>query len=168
MSRLLEWTQWTIKYNFQCINCINLEENYTLSDDSSITISELDFCQFTFLNQYHSIRNTNDRLLDLILANFICSVLYPPVCFVPEDSHHSPLHVQFEVTLTSLHHNQNTISKFFNLKNADLYSLYQLIIEFDWLFVKDFNNVDLALEAFCINIYTLLVQFDPTVQISNR
>lgn len=135
---------------------------------SVFTISIENFSNFLELSQNNYIRNSNGKILDLVLTNFQCEVSLAADSIVPIDSHHPPLLICFETTLQSKQNRVKSNGTFYNFKRADLHSLYQTLGTTCWDFLKDTDNIEDAFEQFYSKLYQIINEFVPTGIRNNR
>lgn len=149
----------------------NIPEYVKLLDcqEKNLTVLALNnFCQFFNLEQFNFIRNTNNRLLDLVLANFNCTVIEAPENIVTIDNHHPPLHIIFNAALKPLKNKVKSNKTFYNFKKADLVSLYQTIAAYDWTFLHHCDNASSAFQVFYEILYVFLDRYVPLMKASCR
>lgn len=122
----------------------------------------LNFQNFLDLRQFNTVKNSNDRLLDLILCNRDCKVERAADVLTSEDLHHPALvtfyNIQNNQTRNKIKHNSDFK---FNFKKANFPLLYQTLFEADWEFLTHFNEVDAACDSFYRKLNTILTTCVP-------
>lgn len=131
------------------------------SEDSKSMILNNSF-SFLNLRQLNTIKNNNDRLLDLLFSNINCKVCRNICPLVDEDYHHPALEFEFNTKYRERngYFNKNTSCKQYNFKKSNFYLLYDLMLTANWETVYQCESPDLA-----NNILTNIMHniFDSTV-----
>lgn len=123
-----------------------------LGSQRSILVSN--FANSFNLAQYNQIFNCNNRLLDLVLSNFNCTVTRSDVPFVTEDLHHPSLEISLPFLCQRIQNfgvNRDSPAAY-NFRKADYHLLYTLILEADWSPVYSSLDVNDA----CAALYEIL------------
>ncbi|XP_063913193.1 uncharacterized protein LOC135129854 [Zophobas morio] len=125
------------------------------------------FCGFC---QYNHILNNYDSLLDLIFSTFPCTVLRSDFFLVPEDPLHPTLLVHIDLVPCKKSNNFcfNSDDAGFNFRKADFPCLYDLLLNYDWSNIYNFNNVDDACEHMYTVLYSLFDLCVPKVGSSKK
>lgn len=116
-------------------------------------------CSILNITQYNSVKNSNSRLLDLILYSGVCKVEKSQSMAVSEDAHHPALHIVLDDLLSerktsALRGNMSHSS--YDYRKANLFNLYDAIAGAEWDRVKNLNDPSTALAAFYDVIYPIL------------
>nr|CAH7727822.1 unnamed protein product [Callosobruchus chinensis] len=115
------------------------------------------------LEQYNNVRNTNDRLLDLILSNINCHVQRDSSPLVKEDRHHPSLTLEFSVAAHTIYNfRSNRDLKMFNFRKANFPLMYHLVSQISWNNVIECTDVNEAVEQLennLKNIFELSVPY---------
>lgn len=122
---------------------------------------------YAFLNcfhfrQYNNVLNTDNKLLDLVIANIKCEITRDTTPFVPEDQYHPALSITADISFqkkNTFTPNTNNIS--FNFRKADFPGLYDAILSIDWTFLEDINNVNDVVDLFYLKLYEKFETFVP-------
>lgn len=153
---------------FSQFNCL-LEENVIVLGDFNVpkfiddntndskkqTIQN--FATLLNFKQYNSVTNTTGRLLDLVFANIKCEVFHDNAPFVPEDIYHPALFVSIDLNLqVNINFVSNNTNKVYNFKKADFPSLYNAILNTDWIFLEHCIDVNVAADQFYKKLYEIL------------
>lgn len=118
-----------------------------------------DFMSFFDSSQFNNIFNSYNRLLDLVIANFPCTVERGAIPLVPEDAYHPTLAIKFDppsLSYQNINFPTNSQNKSYNFRKANFPLLYQLISETDWGFLAAFTDVNEAVSAMYVKLYGLL------------
>lgn len=121
------------------------------------------FINFYSLQQLNNIRNKLNRLLDLVISNISCVVTpnLPPI--VREDDYHPSLFIQIQNISENKKVFQPSLKrKAYNFKRADFFQLYQHMVGIDWSFLLQVGDVNLAVDGFYENLYSLFDLYVPT------
>lgn len=114
--------------------------------------------------QHNPINNTDNRLLDLVLSNTnaefdIEKSIYP---LVPEDSYHPALSINLSFTsVPRIFHFQSARNLRYNFRKADYISLYQSLFNYDWTFLENIVDVNVAVDSFYDALYHMLDTYVP-------
>lgn len=97
------------------------------------------------------------RTLDLVLSKSHCRIFRDNSPLVTEDKHHPALLIHASTCANHFDNFPNKSSqKSYNFKRANFPALYSSILEADWSFLSEFQDVNLACDAFYIKLYTIL------------
>lgn len=114
---------------------------------------------FLNLEQYSSISNCNNRILDIVFSDTDVVVKRFEEPLVSEDRYHHSL----SINLCTIHKlpvfNPDAGLKRYNFKKTNLIVLYDLLLQAEWSPIYDFDNVDDA----CCSFYTILYIFDQVI-----
>ena len=96
-------------------------------------------------------------MLDLVLANFKCSVDREDEPLVAEDAYHPAIKASLIPVTSSdnMAFPSNPESRKYNFRKANFPYLYQLISEVDWSFLNFHSDVNLAVDTFYEKIYEI-------------
>ncbi|KAG5877567.1 hypothetical protein JTB14_011894 [Gonioctena quinquepunctata] len=129
--------------------------------------SVLNFCNLIDLDQYNTIENSNDRILDLTFSNSKCTVNPTPDILVNEDAHHPSLLIIFDAWEEKC--NRVNVNDFnYNFRRADLVKLYQNIANEDWIFLNDISDANSAFEQFYAKIYSIIITQAPQGKVNQK
>ncbi|XP_063931190.1 uncharacterized protein LOC135143240 [Zophobas morio] len=118
---------------------------------------------FYELIQYNNNINCDNRILDLIYANFNLSVTSATDSVTPEDPYHPSLEITFGVSndrTKKQKHGDHILE--FNFKKANLIDLYTELAELNFDFLKNLNNIHDAVTMFYDAIHPILRKCVPT------
>lgn len=124
--------------------------DFNIPFSASVPISSkhkslLNFSEFLSLNQFNTIPNCNNRLLDLIFANITVDVARNVAPLVEEDSHHPALIFKFSAALPHAENFPVNSANFnqpqYNFRKADYRRLYELMLNTDWSPVIESSDV---------------------------
>nr|CAI5848914.1 unnamed protein product [Callosobruchus analis] len=109
------------------------------------------------LKQYNNVRNTNNRLLDLILSNINCHVQRDSSSLVKEDRHHPSLTLQFSIAAHTIHNfKSNHELRMFNFRKANFPLMYHLVSQMEWDNVIECTDVNEAVQQLETNVKSIL------------
>lgn len=140
------------------------------ADSLSQSVSErnvcrlLRLCRLLGLQQFNFVRNSNGRILDLVLSNANCCVEIAEDVMVEQDVHHPALYVKFDGYKSPsplLCNRSRNTPLAYNFRRADFVSLYQYLSESTWETVLSQNDVNIAVGNFYNNIYSAFDRFVP-------
>ena len=122
------------------------------------------FMSFFGISQLNSVRNSNERILDLVMCQQTISVSESLDPLLPVDAHHPPLdiHLDIPVLLNKPKHNCN---RSYNFKKADFSLLYSEILAVDWSFLDSVCDVNEACDLFYVKLENI---FSKCVPIKKR
>lgn len=83
-------------------------------EQSSIVLTLNNFCQFLSLDQFRLIKYRYVRILNFVLSNFNCYLLYAPESLVPFGPHDPPIHIHFTAFLNLLSNKHKTYNEFWH------------------------------------------------------
>lgn len=122
------------------------------------------FLDITNAKQYNDVKNVDGNILDLLITNteFNFQILHSPDSVLPEDAFHPSL----EITIQSLHLSPTQSFPFaddsrYDFNKADYTLLYDHLFHYDWTFLTDFQDVNLALNTFYDTLYSILDRYVP-------
>ena len=120
------------------------------------------FIEFLSLEQHNGVPNESGRIVDLVLSKIRCHIFHDNVPLVPEDKHHPALFIS--LSLSTQHHNSFPVKlshKSYNFKKANFPGLYNELFVTNWTFLTEFNNINLACNAFYTKFYAILDSYVP-------
>lgn len=144
---------------------LSAEGEHYLDANSSDNLIQLvsSFLSYTDFKQYNNVQNVNNRSLDLIFSDSLCSVSRCNEPLVPEDDHHPALQVQFQLQnrecLTSA---PRTIKLF---RRADYEAINEAILAHDWTSLYSIDQVELALAEFYRVINEVISEYVPKLEV---
>ncbi|XP_055615151.1 uncharacterized protein LOC129761454 [Toxorhynchites rutilus septentrionalis] len=117
----------------------------------------LDGYSYNLLQQINSIRNENDRMLDLCFLSKpdeapMLSVAPAPL--VKSAPHHPPLHFTMNISLNSFSIVPTAVH--YDFKSADFNSIIGVLLDIDWYEILDKDDVDAAVQTYT-NIVSYLI-----------
>lgn len=137
--------------DFNVTNFVNRD----LADPKYRTLDS--FINFSNLNQQNTIRNIHGRILDLIITDVNCSINRDSVPLIKEDDHHPSLIINFKLDSDEPgNFPANRENKSYNFRKANYLGLYNDILNTDWSFLDNYNDVNIACEEFYGKLYSLL------------
>lgn len=120
------------------------------------------------VSQHNNILNSYHSILDLVLCN--CNVnisvshsLHP---LVHEDAYHPALSISSVLQLTKTTRFPSNYGRGYNFRKADFASLYDHLLKVEWSFLKDYGNVNVAVQALYDTLYAIINLHVPKTQIS--
>jgi hypothetical protein len=121
-----------------------------------------DFMNLSQLYQFNSVKNMNNRLLDLIFSNKVCDVTSCSRPLTSEDGHHPALNINIILSYEKLlSPNINAVKKMFHLSNFE--AIKNKLAEIDWC--EEFSNLtglEAQIEFFYIIINKLIALHVPS------
>lgn len=112
----------------------------------------LDGFSFYNMTQINSIKNRNDRLLDLVFANesALCNatILAPAESLSEIDVHHPPLEVALKLPMPITYESPSTDFEL-DFRLADYDALNAALSNIDWQFIESAHDIDDAVDFFC-------------------
>ncbi|KAJ8940739.1 hypothetical protein NQ318_005490 [Aromia moschata] len=151
-----------------------LEQLEFLYDNKVVIIGDFNIPQYVSNNEDHKclcndIRNSSDRLLDLIFSNSINYVIRDNSPLIKEDAHHPALLFRVQVAAESYDNfSTNIKQKSYNFKKANFLELYNSLLNTNWSFLEESQNVDSAVEMLYTKIYEILDQHVPLYKTFKR
>lgn len=143
--------------------------SHHLNSVSPATQVILNFQNFLNIEQFNSIVNSNNKLLDLVLSNRSCRVVEAPDILLEEDSHHPALLIYFNAQSNGTSRdNKKYISYAYNFRKANFPLLYEMFSEVDWNLLYEFSDVHLACEKFYEILEPILNECVPIKRKPNR
>lgn len=140
-------------------------------DNDRKYIALLSFMNILNLKQYNSVRNQNNRLLDLVFSNINCSVeiLRHSDPLVNEDGHHPALDINFEICATSETNKfPSNSNQRYNFRRANFPTLYNDLTTIDWSYLENYTDVNEAISAFYDAIYDVVKRSVPILKSPKR
>lgn len=145
---------------------ISAYASYLHDSQTNRLISMLNnFLNIFNMSQHNFIYNENNRLLDLVLYNKMCTVEKSLEPLVAEDSHHPALEISFKIySSTNLKHNfPVNYSNCYNFRKANFLLLYESISNIDWSFLCTSLDVEDACTRFYDKLYSIFDLYVPKV-----
>lgn len=141
--------------------------NSDIVDSKTIVIKN--FMYFLNLNQVNQMLNSSDRLLDLVLCNVDCEIISDNAPLVPVDAHHPALIISFhKIDCKNSQFITNRNKKTYNFKNADFPALYNSLLQIDWTFLTEFEDVNSAVDEFYERLYLMFDSHVPLYKSHKR
>ena len=168
-----------LKRFYECCEENLLHEKYIIFGDFNIPEYILDvnserlldlkqFLNFCNLKQYNIIKNSQDRILDLILSNMpVKKVAKGSIPLLVEDNFHPCLEISVKIKNNLSHSRFNTKVQY-NFKRGNYELLYREMQNVDWLDVLNKINVNDAVNAFYNVIYGIFDICIPKAKHSKR
>lgn len=166
IAKYLEFYEWIelheeIQYNNVIIlGDFNIPElNVTNSDfcTGGKDINELkNFISLYNLTSFNYVQNVNKRTLDLVLSNYVQTVVSEsddPL--VPIDKHHPSLDISLNIQRAS-NSFPIKIESSYDFRRADFNALYTGLQNINWHMLYSLNDIDKAVECFYNNVYSIL------------
>ncbi|KAG5879399.1 hypothetical protein JTB14_027222 [Gonioctena quinquepunctata] len=127
-----------------------LQEFYVTGNQTNLIRRFVDFLNFGDLVQWNSIKNINDRLLDLVICatESTCVVKNNEDPLVPLDPHHPGLLIQLSNDSVS-YKKIPTIIKRYDMERVDVQKFSRFLCEINWTQLLSYrNDVDTMCETF--------------------
>lgn len=140
--------------------------NINLNDAKSNIVNH--FIAFSNFKQFNNILNVNNRLLDLVLSDIKCSVFKDENPLVVEDTYHPAFYIECIINQKHMPNFPKTNAmnaKTYNFKKANFIALYNSLLEVNWDFLNNTNNVNDACKQFYDKLYSL---FDESVPVYRK
>lgn len=128
---------------------------------SNTVLSLINFMNFFDLTQFNIVKNKNNRMLDLIIANKTGTVEKAEHLLLSEDLHHPALLVYLNLAKPSRNNKKSNNVIQYNFRRADLVTLYENIAKINWDGIESFKDVDSAVNYFYLKLYEVLDRFVP-------
>jgi hypothetical protein len=145
-----DWTPLTCPLNYLHINHNNNQLAMQLSD----------FMSINNFKQFNNVLNSNNRILDLVLANFHCNVTASDHLLTRIDPHHPAIHLTFSFPLNLTSFNKSSILKR-NFYKADYEKLNSYLNEQNWDILNELDT-EAATKLFYDILYQSFEKFIPT------
>lgn len=117
---------------------------------------------FAGLKQCNYIKNSDERILDLIMATMPCTVSRASDPLVREDPRHPPLSLSINHDIGRNYNFQvNSERPRYNFKKANYIALYNELQIFDWGPVLSVEDADEACSSFYDHLYSVLDRYVP-------
>lgn len=115
------------------------------------------------LEQYNSIFNKYDKCLDLVFANFSCSVMESESSLVKVDSHHPALLVSLLINdILRTNHLSSNHGKL-NFKKLDKVAICEALNAIDWQPALLLDDVDKSCNEFYSKVNSTFFRFCPSL-----
>lgn len=153
--------------NIRWVNMLN--ENFlqpTQVDSRSSSL--IDILSYSEFLQYNNVRNSNDKVLDLILCNrdMITNVTHTDAPLVEEDPHHASLEFYFKIeSLKPLEHSNN---KLFNFNKADYTNINRELADVDWNSVLAQKSLTEIVNSFYLILENIIQKYVPSFIVSGK
>lgn len=140
----------------------NIPTYVRMSPSDPLFNSLSNFLDFAGIRQCNFVKNSDDRLLDLVMTALPCSVSHDTSSLVREDPRHPSLTISLDFGVVRqsnfpVSHERHR----YNFRKANYPALYGALLEFNWDFILNVTNVDEACSLFYENLYTTLDRFVP-------
>ncbi|XP_045463734.1 uncharacterized protein LOC123673294 [Harmonia axyridis] len=152
--------------NLIILGDFNISEYVDCQLSSSLVVGKVEalrgLLNYMDLRQFNDIVNINGKLLDLVCCRRQVLVVKSISSPVPVDAHHPPL--EFSLTLTSRQPKDKIKdggSKRFNFRRANLSLLYDYLLNTNWDFLTEYDDINLACVGFYENLNCILTAFVP-------
>ncbi|KAJ8980525.1 hypothetical protein NQ317_008322 [Molorchus minor] len=127
--------------------------NQLNADSKTFVINN--FMNFFDFHQLNNILNSHHRLLDLIISNVACKVVHDNAPLLREDAYHPAL----IINLYDLSSKESVIlpndNKCYNFKKANYPELYNTILETDWSYLINLDDINDAVHEFYRKLYEI-------------
>lgn len=142
---------------------------FITNDGNTKTQIIKNLCDLLSLNQFNSITNTENKILDLILSNIICTTERDPFPLVPEDPHHPTLNIVLSLKISKKEiFPVNIAEPRYNFRRANFPLLYDSILHADWSDLSNFLDVDEMCSSFYNTLYKIFDLHVPKSVIRKR
>lgn len=152
-------------FNLPCIDWTTGEPKIIKKgciDVQSAASDLLSLFSYLGLSQYNTIKNASNNTLDLIFSAFPIDVTKSDFTVVPEDLYHPALHVTGTDIFIPLIKPQIRMKYLF--KRANYTKLNELLLEQDWSFITNSNNLDDVTNEFYYIVNSLINRYVPKVR----
>ena len=123
-------------------------------------LSVQNFSNFYNLTQYNTIKNCNNKILDLVLTNLNCEVSKALDTFILEDAYHPALMIHMFCTDNLM--NFPVISNNdHNFRKANFPNLYSDLMLINWSFLSKIEDINVMVEEFYFKLYFLFQKHVP-------
>lgn len=130
------------------------------------------FCSLMDFRQYNTIRNINNRVLDLVFCNINnCQVAVQQeiLPFVPIDSFHPPISIVIDIEYEARTVEFPSASNArFNYRRANFNQLYYELANTDWSHLEQYMEVNEAVEKFYETFFLICEKSVPLYRTSTR
>nr|CAH7751865.1 unnamed protein product [Callosobruchus chinensis] len=131
-----------------------------VSDGKTRTLNN--FLSYFNATQYNNVLNSHQRLLDLVISNVECQVESDENPLVLIDAYHPALKIQLKkFALIQNNLEPNKQQRVYNFKKCDFPILYRALTDTDWLFLRNSNNINQAVDVFYERLYGVLDKHVP-------
>lgn len=152
---------------FEALNCFSLNCKILILGDFNAPLFYTNINDFksravgAFLDyingtQYNHIVNQQNRLLDLVLANFTCSVNRDVCPFTKEDSiYHPALHICLQLNFIDSKFLVSDECTKYNFKHANYPLLYTMLQQAEWGVIENCESINEASDIFYATLKTI-------------
>ncbi|KAK9717148.1 hypothetical protein QE152_g24310 [Popillia japonica] len=135
--------------------------NPSITDNKNSAISI--FLSYVGLQQINTVVNSRGRLLDLVLTDFPhVSLARDDVPLVDEDPYHPNIQLLLSLTcITSPTLSSNTTARVYNFRKADYVNIYNTILNTNWSYIENYNDIDDAYTSFYNVLYNSFTLYVP-------
>ena len=136
-------------------------QDCTSTDNSLLVHDFICFLHLHKFNQFNTIVNFMNRILDLLLVKldrYNVSVTQPLIPISSEDNYHPALLITLNRSakiLNCKYESFDPIMHSYNFKKANFNLLYTLLILVDWNFLNQYHCINMALEQFYNVLYDI-------------
>lgn len=120
------------------------------------------------LLQYSSVKNNNNRTLDLVFSNVKIDVFYCNSPLINVDSHHPALTMDFDLERDYNLIKTSNPTLYRDFKRADYTAIRDELTSYDWSMLFDSNNVNYCVDIFYAILNDLIDKFVPLIRKHNR
>lgn len=106
------------------------------------------FLRFSSYSQCNKILNNSDKLLDLVISNKLINVYRSDFIIVDKDDHHPALSFDFNNKTINKKHFHPKARTAFNLRRANMLNLNKPLLNIDWTFLGNCENINSACDYF--------------------
>lgn len=122
--------------------------NFSLNVLNNHNLLLQNFLNFFELKQFNSIKNKNNRILDLVIAKNDCEVEKAIDVLLNEDLHHPALKILRPNIKNNGNKKQLNNEPIYNFRKANFAVLYDQLSLVNWNFLSEFEDVNDACESF--------------------
>lgn len=126
------------------------------------------FLNFFDLVQINNINNCSNRLLDLVVTNYLGHVSKSDDVLLKEDAYHPALNICLSITNNSNSRAQIKGEEIYNFRKANYHLLYELMLNCDWSFLNNLDDVNIACDQFYNTLKDILNICVPTYIPGNK
>ena len=143
---------------------------YTHERQDNYINNLMNFLNLSGLNQYNFVKNTDERLLDLVIFNRTCTVSQSEVVITRTDKCHPALSISFHYN-DIINLNRSIPKKkydLYNFRKANFPVMYDMFLNIDWSFVERSRDVEECCADLYDKIYSVFNECVPRFGVSNR
>nr|CAH7748833.1 unnamed protein product [Callosobruchus chinensis] len=147
-------------------NCTRFVED-NLNGRKTCAISN--FLTILDVQQYNTILNSYNRMLDLIISKTNCIITRDCSPLIIEDPYHPALSIELKnVYVRHVSVNSASSYKRYNFTKANYVTLYEDLVSTNWDFMQNINDSTQALQCFYDKLYVILDTHVPLYVISSK